>query len=64
MKIYIEKDDKHIEETFKGKVSELLRKIGVNPETVIVVRNNELITEEDSVKNSDTIKLISVISGG
>ena len=64
MKIYLEKDNKSIDITFSGKVSALLKKIKVNPETVIIVKNNELVTEKDVLNNNDSIKILSVISGG
>ncbi|MBI2665945.1 MoaD/ThiS family protein [Candidatus Woesearchaeota archaeon] len=51
--------------SFSGKtVQELLLKLKINPETVIVVRNNEVITEDCLLKNKDIVELLSVISGG
>ncbi|MFH1771094.1 MAG: MoaD/ThiS family protein [archaeon] len=64
MKIFIEKDKKNIEKKFSGKVSSLLKTLKINSDTVLVVKNGELITEEDSVKDSDMVKILSVISGG
>ena len=43
---------------------DLLRKINVNKETVLIVKNNTLVTEDSELKNNDNIKLLSVISGG
>ncbi len=45
-------------------VSDLLKKLSINPVTVIISRNNELILEEEKLKNYDEIKVLSVISGG
>jgi sulfur carrier protein len=64
MEILIEKTGKLIKLRFEGKVSLLLSKLKINPETVIVVKNDELITEDDSLLDKDKIKLVSVISGG
>ena len=64
MKVFIEKENKRIEKSFNGKAKDLIKEVGVNPETVIIVKNNELITEEDSIEDSDEIKLLSVVSGG
>ena len=51
--------------TFAGNtVLELLRQLKINPETVLVVRNKEVITEEEFLNNHDRIQLLSVISGG
>ncbi|MBI2558048.1 MoaD/ThiS family protein [Candidatus Woesearchaeota archaeon] len=45
-------------------VSDLLKELKINPVTVIVSRNNELILEDEKLKNNDEIKILSVISGG
>ena len=45
-------------------VSDLLKSLNINPVTVIVSRNNELILEDEKLKNNDEIKILSVISGG
>ena len=45
-------------------VSDLLKSLNINPVTVIVSRNNELILEEEKLNNNDEIKILSVISGG
>ncbi len=45
-------------------VSELLRHLQINPETVLVVRENEVLTEDEALKDKDSVKILSVISGG
>lgn len=64
MKIFIEKDKKNIKKKFSGTVSTLLKSLKINSDTVLVVCNSELITEEDSVEDSDEVRILSVISGG
>ncbi|MEM4259718.1 MAG: MoaD/ThiS family protein [Candidatus Woesearchaeota archaeon] len=64
MKIYIEKDNKTIEIKFSGKLLDLLKKLKINPETVIVVCGNTLITLDHKLDNSDEIRILSVVSGG
>jgi len=50
---------------FEGsKVKELLSRLKLNPEAFLVVRNNEVITEEETLQDDDRIELLSVISGG
>lgn len=50
---------------FSGKtVKELLDHLKINPEIVILTRKNQVLTEEDSLKNKDKIEILSVISGG
>ena len=41
-----------------------LKKLEILPESVICVRNGELITEDNILKEGEVIKLVSVISGG
>ena len=46
------------------RVRELLKKLELNPETVLVVREGELLTEDTQLYESDEIKIVNVISGG
>ncbi len=63
MKAYIERDDKTVE--VQGKtVKDVLEKLKINPVTVIVTRNSEMITEDAELKKSDSIRILSVVSGG
>ncbi len=41
-----------------------LKKLEILPESVICVRDGELVTEDNILKDGETIKLVSVISGG
>ncbi len=51
--------------TLTGKtLIDLLKQLKINPEVVIVVRNNEVITEDEILNDNDTIELLSVVSGG
>ena len=45
-------------------VKDLLARLNINPVTVIVSKNNEIILESDRLNDKDDIKIISVISGG
>ncbi len=64
MKIYLEKENKHLNLNFKGSVKELLEKVNINIETVVVLKNNEIVNEEGLLEEKDDIKILSVISGG
>jgi sulfur carrier protein ThiS len=41
-----------------------LKKVGILPESVIAMREGELILDDEILKNGEVIRLISVISGG
>lgn len=45
-------------------VKSCLEKIGINPETVLAIRQGELITEDEILLEGEEIKLVAVISGG
>ncbi|HLD87049.1 MAG TPA: MoaD/ThiS family protein [Candidatus Nanoarchaeia archaeon] len=48
----------------KSTVGDLLVLLKINPVTSIVSRNDEIIVEDDELHDGDSLKIISVISGG
>lgn len=64
MHIYIEQNNKKLNKKFKGKAKKLLSELGVNPQAVLIVRNDELVTEDEVLTDKDEVKLLSVVSGG
>ena len=62
-KVFIEKENKTVNVEAKT-VKEILEKLKINKEVVIISKNNELVTEDSKVLKKDKIKLLSVISGG
>lgn len=42
----------------------LLERLEILPETVVVVRNEEIVTEDEMLEPADEVELIRVISGG
>ncbi|MBT3836112.1 MoaD/ThiS family protein [Candidatus Woesearchaeota archaeon] len=48
----------------KSTVEDLLTHLNINSETVLVTRNNEILTEDELLNNDDTIEILSVVSGG
>ncbi len=65
MKVYVEKTGKTVKynRSFKSAIL-LLKELKINPDAVIVVKNNEVILNEEPVEKDDEIKLFSVVSGG
>lgn len=66
IKVKIQRTNENKELSLPNKitVAELLDKIKINPTTVIVTRNKEVITENTFLNNNDKLELLSVISGG
>lgn len=54
------------EYTFDQRMSarKLLQQLGVLPETVVVTKNDEIVTEDEMLEVDDQVELIRVISGG
>ncbi|RLJ71095.1 sulfur carrier protein [Hydrogenivirga caldilitoris] len=48
----------------KLKAKELLRRLGLSPLSSLVIKNNEVISEDDYVEEGDNIRVINAISGG
>ncbi|MBI5035340.1 MAG: MoaD/ThiS family protein [Chloroflexi bacterium] len=41
-----------------------LKKIGVDPESVLITINGKLVTDDALLKDTDQVKLVAVVSGG
>jgi len=46
------------------KAKELLKRLGLSPLSSLVVKNDEVISEEDYVEEGDNIRVVNAISGG
>lgn len=66
MKIRVSYDGEEyvVEINSNSKIIDLLNNIGVNPETVIVSKNDIFVPETETVTASDKIDVFRVISGG
>lgn len=63
MKIHIEQTGKKVNAKAPT-VAALLKKLNINPVTVLVVKNGTLITEDSKLAEKDKVKILSVVSGG
>ncbi|MEJ2264355.1 MAG: MoaD/ThiS family protein [Anaerolineales bacterium] len=45
-------------------VRQALKRIKMDPESVLATRSGELITEDEVLREGEEIKLVAVISGG
>jgi len=53
-----------VEYDHKLMVKEALTQIGYSTETHLVIRNGQMVTEDERLHDGDVIKLVAVISGG
>ncbi|MFH1174097.1 MAG: hypothetical protein V1725_03135 [archaeon] len=64
MKIFIEKTGETKDIEFSGTVKQLLETLKLAPGDVLVVRENTLLTDDIELVDKDSLKLLSVTSGG
>jgi sulfur carrier protein ThiS len=66
IKVFFEKEKSHrMVDVLRGQtVESLLQKLGINPQTVIVVKNSEVVTEQETLESRDELKILSVKLGG
>jgi sulfur carrier protein len=64
VKVKLRNPDREVEVAGERKVHDLLGELGINPDTVLVIRERELLTREDRVGQQDEIEVRPVISGG
>lgn len=46
------------------RVDALIKELDLNPEQVLVIRDDDLLTRDVMIKNDDTVEIVSAISGG
>ena len=63
VKVFIERENKNVNTKAKD-IEELIKKLNIIKEEIIVVKNNELTPRNEKLKDSDEVKFLSVISGG
>lgn len=66
MEIYLEKENKTIQHnlTQPTELKKILKQLKIPIQSVILIKNNEITLEEETVINEDKIKILSVVSGG
>ena len=66
LKVFYDREnkDKTVNLKEKSTVKDLLEQLKINPVTVIVSKNNTVVTEDENIEEKDDIKILSVISGG
>jgi len=64
VKVRLRNPDREVELAGGRKIHDVLGELGINPDTVLVIRERELLTREDRVGEADVIEIRPVISGG
>ena len=64
MKVRLRNPDRELDVAGGRPVREVLDELGVNPDTVLVIRDRELVTREVVLAEADEVEVRPVISGG
>lgn len=64
MKVRLSHPERSVEVTGPKRVRELLRDLNLIPEAHLVIRGDDLVTEDEMLKDDDQIEVRPVISGG
>jgi sulfur carrier protein ThiS len=64
VKVRLRNPDREVDVVGGRAVRAVLDDLGVNPDTVLVIRAGELITRETRVDEADELEIRPVISGG
>jgi sulfur carrier protein len=57
-------DNKERELDFQGRISDLLDSLSLNPETLVVLKNGKVVSEDEKAGNDDILEIISAVSSG
>jgi sulfur carrier protein ThiS len=64
VKVRLRNPDREVEVVGDRPAAAVLDELGVNPDTVLVIRSGELVTRETRLGDEDEIEVRPVISGG
>ncbi|MBN2458471.1 hypothetical protein JXB31_05060 [Candidatus Woesearchaeota archaeon] len=64
MEAYIEKDDIKKKLKFRGTVLDLLKRLDINPAGVNVIRDREMLSNDDVLSDDDVVSIQEIFMGG
>ena len=64
MRVHLHPQRRTVEVAGRRSVGRLLGELGVLPNTAMVIRGDELLTDNEMVEDADEIEIRAVISGG
>ncbi|MCZ6481492.1 MAG: MoaD/ThiS family protein [candidate division NC10 bacterium] len=64
MKVIIRRPRRDVDMPGSRRVRDLLQELQINPETVLVVRGEDLLTPDELIKDEETVEVVPAISGG
>ena len=64
MRVLLNHPVREVEVKGPRRVRELLKELSLLPESVLVVRGDDLVTEDDLLRDDDRVEIRPVMSGG
>lgn len=64
MKVKLRNPDRDVEVRGGRRLGEVLSELRIDPDTVLVIRERDLLTRDDRVGDEDRLEIRPVISGG
>lgn len=64
MKVVLRNPKRELDVPAPCNVGQLLHKLDVVPESVLVIRNDTLVTHDESLGDDDVVEIRPVVSGG
>lgn len=64
MKVVLRNPKRELDVDAPPNVDELLRRLDVVAESVLVIRNDELVTRDARLRDDDVVEIRPVVSGG
>jgi len=64
VKVLIRHQKREVQVQGARRVRDLLVELGINPESVLVIRGSALLTHDARVGDEDTVEVRPVVSGG
>ena len=64
MRVLLRNPPREVEVAGNRRVKDVLRDLAILPETVLVIRGDDLVTADQVVGDTDTIEIRPVMSGG
>ena len=64
MKVRLRNPDREVQVAGARRVRDVLSDLGIDPDTVLVIRDRSLVTREERLGEDDEIEVRPVVSGG
>ena len=64
VRVRLRNPDREVELAGPKTVRDVLAELGINPDTVLVIRDRDLVTRADRLADDDDVEIRPVISGG